>query len=184
MDELFFLPQATVAMPKAYWLDNTLASLLIVIQPCEAEFERIQNAFKHRNTTEFDMEIMNDLYGRDCLILPHRRYALLTGEFRNKDHRKYMESATKVWDSQEILREAKFLHFTDWPYPKPWIAGSEDIRMEIQPACLNTTSGEVDCSDREVWNDFYREYRDRREVSQTGKLFVHSLMVIIESLWL
>jgi len=173
MDELFFLPQTTVAMPGAYWLDNTLSSLLMVIQPSKVEFERIQHALKHRSTTDFDMEIMNDLYGRDCLVLPHRHYALLTREFRSQEHHKYLGSTTEVWDSRSILQEASFLHFTDWPYPKPWIAASEAMRMEIQPACRNTTSGEVDCGDREIWNHFYQEYRDRREVSQTGVLFVH-----------
>ena len=173
MDELFFLPQASVAMPRAYWLDNTLSSQLIVIQPSATEFERIQYAFEHRNTTDFDMEIMNDLYGRDCLILPHRRYDLVTGEFRNEEHHKYLGSTTEEWDPRSVLQEAKFLHFSDWPYPKPWIAGSETTRLQIQPACRNTTSGDSDCSDREIWNEFYREFRDRREVSQTGILFVH-----------
>jgi hypothetical protein len=58
MDELFFLPPAPVAMPRAYWLDNILSSQLIVIQPSKTEFERILYAFEHRNTTDFDMEIM------------------------------------------------------------------------------------------------------------------------------
>jgi hypothetical protein len=165
MDELFFLPPAPVAMPRAYWLDNILSSQLIVIQPSEAEFKRILYAFEHRNATDFDMEIMNDLYGHDCLILPHRRYDLLTGEFRSKEHHRYLGSNTEVWEPQSILHEAKFLHFSDWPYPKPWITGSEDIRLEIQPACHDIVPGESDCSDREIWNEFYREFKDRREVS-------------------
>lgn len=173
MDELFFLPQAPVAMPRAYWLDDTLSSQLIVIHPSKTEFERILYAFEHRETTDFDMEIMNDIYGRDCLILPHRRYDLITGEFRSKQHHKYLGSTTEVWDPHSILQEAKFLHFSDWPWPKPWIVGSETVRLEVQPACHNNTFGENDCGDRGIWNDFYREFRERREVSRESVLFVH-----------
>ncbi|KAI4730380.1 nucleotide-diphospho-sugar transferase [Aureobasidium sp. EXF-10728] len=162
MDELFFLPKVPVAMPRAYWLDNTLSSQLVVIEPSKQEFERILYAFEHRNSTDFDMEIVNNLYGQDCLILPHRRYDLLTGEFRSKDHHKYLGSTTEVWDPRRVLQEAKFLHFSDWPYPKPWIAGAESVRLEVQPACHNNTSGEHDCSDREVWNEIYVEFRERR----------------------
>lgn len=183
MDELFFLPQAPVAMPRAYWLDDTLSSQLIVIQPSETEFKRIQDAFEHRNTTDFDMEIMNDLYGQNCLILPHRRYDLLTGEFRSKEHHKYLGSTDEVWDPHSVLQEARFLHFSDWPYPKPWITGSDSLRLEIQPACNNATSGEEDCSNREIWNEFYREFRDRREVSHSGMVSASLLTCTIESLW-
>ncbi|THW72422.1 nucleotide-diphospho-sugar transferase [Aureobasidium pullulans] len=113
MDELFFLPRVPVAMPRAYWLDNTLSSQSIVIEPSQREFKRILDAFDHRQETDFDMEIVNNLYGRDCLILPHRDYDLLTGEFRSSDHHKYLGSKTEVWEPHSILRAAKFLHFSD-----------------------------------------------------------------------
>ncbi|KAG9963687.1 glycosyltransferase family 8 protein, partial [Aureobasidium melanogenum] len=163
MDELFFLPKVPVAMPRAYWLEDTLSSQLVVIEPSKQEFERILHAFEHRENTDFDMEIVNNLYGRDCLILPHRPYDLLTGEFRSKEHHKYLGSTTEVWNPRQVLKEAKFLHFSDWPYPKPWITGAESVRLEIQPACHNTTSGEDDCTDREIWNEIYTEFKERRK---------------------
>ncbi|TIA83223.1 nucleotide-diphospho-sugar transferase [Aureobasidium pullulans] len=172
MDELFFLPRVPVAMPRAYWLNNTLSSQLVVIQPSKQEFERILYAFEHRQNTDFDMEIVNNLYGRDCLILPHRRYDLLSGEFRGTKHQNYLGSTTEVWNPRQVLQEAKFLHFSDWPYPKPWIAGDESIRIDIQPACHVTASGEDDCSDRDVWNEIYREFKDRRQ-KVCGLDFVH-----------
>lgn len=182
MDELFFLPRVPVAMPRAYWLNNTLSSQLVVIQPSKQEFERILYAFEHRQNTDFDMEIVNNLYGRDCLILPHRRYDLLSGEFRGTKHQNYLGSTTEVWNPRQVLQEAKFLHFSDWPYPKPWIAGDESIRIDIQPACHVTASGEDDCSDRDVWNEIYREFKDRRQVS-----FLSSYCTladpITESMW-
>ncbi|KAM6482823.1 nucleotide-diphospho-sugar transferase [Trichoderma sp. SZMC 28011] len=48
MDELFHLPPCPIAMPRAYWLlddpkaRGTLTSHVMVIQPSEREFERIQ----------------------------------------------------------------------------------------------------------------------------------------------
>ncbi|THX74408.1 nucleotide-diphospho-sugar transferase [Aureobasidium pullulans] len=165
MDELFFLPRVPVAMPRAYWLDNTLSSQLIVIEPSQREFKRILDAFDHRQETDFDMEIVNNLYGRDCLILPHRDYDLLTGEFRSTDHHKYLGSKTEVWEPHSILRAAKFLHFSDWPFPKPWVAGPETTKLEIQPACHNTTNGGYECGDRDVWIRIYSEFKERRKAS-------------------
>ncbi|KAG9647663.1 glycosyltransferase family 8 protein, partial [Aureobasidium melanogenum] len=163
MDELFFLPKVPVAMPRAYWLENTLSSQLVVIEPSKQEFERILDTFEHRENTDFDMEIVNNLYGQDCLILPHRPYDLLTGEFRSKEHHKYLGSTTEVWNPRQVLQEAKFLHFSDWPYPKPWITGAESVRLQIQPACHNTTSEQDDCTDREIWNEIYNEFKERRK---------------------
>ncbi|KAI5271371.1 nucleotide-diphospho-sugar transferase [Aureobasidium subglaciale] len=163
MDELFFLPQVPVAMPRAYWMDNTLSSQMIVIQPSNTEFERIKNAFEHRKMDDFDMDIMNNIYGRDCLIIPHRKYDLLTGEFRSKNHSRYLGSTTEEWNPRAVLEEAKFLHFSDWPFPKPWLSGPEETRIEVQPECHNTTAGEEDCTNREIWNEIYREFRERRQ---------------------
>ena len=90
MDELFLIPSAPVAMPRAYWLDDTLSSQLVLIEPSKHEFNRIQDAFKHRTKHDFDMEIVNQLYGKDCFVLPHRKYDLLTGEFRSEGHTRYL----------------------------------------------------------------------------------------------
>lgn len=165
MDELFFLPQANVAMPRAYWLDDTLSSQLMVIQPAEKEFERIEYAFSHRNTSEFDMEIVNNLYGKECLVLPHRHYDLLTGEFRKDVHHGYLGSTTEPWDARRALEEAKYQHFSDWPYPKPWSECSHFTHDKLQPACQITVLGEEDCSNRNVWNKIYLEFLERRQVS-------------------
>ncbi|THC93036.1 hypothetical protein EYZ11_007490 [Aspergillus tanneri] len=47
MDELFFLPSAKVAMPRAYWRlpdEKQLSSLLIVIEPSYREFSALMDA--------------------------------------------------------------------------------------------------------------------------------------------
>jgi hypothetical protein len=33
----------------------------------------------------YDMELLNRRYGDSAMVLPHRQYGLLSGEFRKKD---------------------------------------------------------------------------------------------------
>jgi len=121
MDELFLLPPCPVAMPRAYWLnpdDRILSSQVLLIQPSEFEFKRVMDGMEHAGSGDYDMEIVNKLYRDSALVLPHRPYDLLTGEFRSKNHGSYMGNSEEPWDPEKILKEAKFLHFSDWPIPK------------------------------------------------------------------
>lgn len=82
MDELFFLPSTPVAMPHVYWLDRFfLLSLLVVIEPSEDSWQRVQSAMEHHEGHDYDMEILNKVFGESALVMPHRRYALLTQTF-------------------------------------------------------------------------------------------------------
>lgn len=164
MDELFLIPSSPVAMPRAYWLEKTLSSQLVLVEPSEFEFQRILKAFSSRSSHDFDMEIVNNLYGSDCIVIPHRKYDLLSGEFREKDHRRYLGSEEETWDPEKVLEEAKFVHFSDWPLPKPWLPHEKADEERIQPRCKETSQGE-DCRDREVWLGLYADFtRRRREV--------------------
>lgn len=163
MDELFLLPPAPVAMPRAYWLEDTLSTQLIVIEPFADQFRRIQHAVAHRAPDGFDMDIVNELYSNDCIVIPHRRYGLLTGEFRAEDHTKYLGSAEEAWHPEVVLEEAKFVHFSDWPLPKPWLPRSREKESSLRPKCHLTPDGE-DCRDRDVWLGLYQDFRNRREV--------------------
>ena len=120
MDGLFLLPPAATAPPRAYWLSAAapmaLTTALILVQPSTAEFARVEAAIATATGGELDMEIVNKLYRRDALVLPHRRYLLLTGEFRNVDpegHAAYLGNECERWDPDAALKEAKFLHFSD-----------------------------------------------------------------------
>ena len=165
MDELFLLPSAPVGMPRAYWLDdgNFLSSQLVLVEPSNFEFNRIQEAFETRGNGDFDMEIVNNLYGRNCFIIPHRKYDLLTGEFKSGDHWKYLGSKEEEWDPDEVIDEAKFLHFSDWPHPKPWIQTSQSTTDANKPNCHDLEDGTKDCRDQEKWLWFYSDFRDRRD---------------------
>ncbi|KAI8668733.1 Glucose N-acetyltransferase 1 [Fusarium keratoplasticum] len=172
MDELFRIPPCQVAMPRAYWLmrddppKKMLSSHVMVVQPDKDEFERVLEKIDTVEKTEYDMEILNKLYLDSAMVIPHRPYAMLTAEFRMKDHTHYLGSDKEEWDPVAVLNEAKYVHFSDWPVPKPWI---EDLglRQENQPECP-TTDGEQareSCIEREIWNNFYTDFSVMRKVS-------------------
>ena len=164
MDELFLLPPSPVAMPRAYWMDQVfLSSQLVVIEPSEQEWKRVEGMMHNENDSGFDMDILNSLYNNSCTIIPHRGYDLLTGEFRNKQHTRYLGS-DEPWNGRQILDEAKFVHFSDWPRPKPWLKVDDSEVEQYVPECKETETGE-DCANRELWLGLYRDFSDRREVS-------------------
>jgi alpha-N-acetylglucosamine transferase len=170
MDELFLLPPAPVAMPRAYWLSNqfTLSSQVVLIEPTAEEFARIMAAVDTAKGNEYDMEIVNNLYRKDCLIIPHRRYDLLTGEFRHvgaKEHANYLGNDQELWDPSQMLAEAKYLHFSDWPVPKPWVPAHPAVLRDEQPRCVEDGGGHHDCRARDIWLGLYSGFRDRRKVS-------------------
>ncbi|KAI1214268.1 glycosyltransferase family 8 protein [Annulohypoxylon truncatum] len=164
MDELFLIPPCPVAMPRAYWLfpDNKiLSSQLMLVQPSAVEFDRILKKMESAGRNDYDMEIVNQLYIDTAMILPHRPYDLLTGEFRGDNHENYLGTDREEWDPVAIFNEAKFLHFSDWPVPKPWISMSDSMRQDKQPKCVEK-NGQEDCSARELWNGFYDDFAQRR----------------------
>ena len=169
MDELFLLPEAPVAMPRAYWLlhddppKRILSSQVMLVQPSEEEFARVKEKIDSAAEGEYDMEIVNQLYLDSAMVFPHRKYDLLTAEFRSDKHQFYLGSTTEKWDPRLVYGEAKFMHFSDWPVPKPWIPMDEDTRASMQPKC-HKLGEEEDCTERNMWNEFYEDYFTTREV--------------------
>lgn len=166
-------------MPRAYWeLPRTrqLSSLLIVIEPSFREYSALAEAAQPAmhgqvdvnvsETHKYDMEILNNRYADSALVLPHRQYGLVTGEFRNKDHRKFLGNEYEPWDPDKVLADAKFVHFSDWPLPKPWVMWPRELLVEIMPKCDNNpgTPSESGCRDRDVWKKLYDDFRRRRKV--------------------
>ncbi|KAL9105936.1 MAG: hypothetical protein Q9227_008960 [Pyrenula ochraceoflavens] len=183
MDELFLIPSAPVAMPRAYWLnpeDRTLSSQLVLLEPSEFEFSRIMDAMDHLAPNDFDMEIVNNLYRDSCWIIPHRKYDLLSGEFRNDPdkHDKYLGSKEEKWNGDAIIKEAKFLHFSDWPYPKPWISVSQSTTDQRKPVCRDGPDGQ-DCTDQKVWLWLYEDFRERRSVCSPTHTFMKMTDILL-----
>jgi alpha-N-acetylglucosamine transferase len=121
MDELFLLPPSTIAMPRAYWLppdQRLLSSNLMLITPSEFQFQRIQEKIAHKSKNDYDMEIVNYMYRDHCMVIPHRPYNLISGEYRSEDHTAYLGVTDEKWEPEKIRKEAKLIHFSDWPLPK------------------------------------------------------------------
>ncbi|RAK98075.1 nucleotide-diphospho-sugar transferase [Aspergillus ibericus CBS 121593] len=167
MDELFLLPPAPVAMPMAYWFDpkdRVFTSGLMLIQPSTAEFNRVMDEINETPSDTYDMEIMNKFYGDSALVVPHRPYLLLTGEFRSQNHEAYLGDTGESWDADNILETTKYLHFSDWPLPKPWVAATQHVIEQTQPACeFDPTTGQHDCHVRELWLGIYKDFMVRRQ---------------------
>lgn len=160
MDELFFLPSQPAAMPRAYWLDQPmLGSHIMLLEPSNKDFDLVKKEIENADFGVYDMEIMNKLYGRrkDCVVLPHRKYALLSGEFRRKTHRQYMGDDT--WNARDAFDEAKLIHFSDDPLPKPWAAQWEEVK-DHQPKCEKNGN----CDARDIWLTLYSDYWTRAQV--------------------
>lgn len=199
MDELFTLPRAAMAMPRAYWSprrdDNLpMSSALMLFEPNPAETKKMWDRLQEwrlnpdrGDSQHYDDDLINERFAPSAMVLPHRPYLLhtgnydkldtmdgmnteltrlFTGEFRRDDHERWLgtvngpEDATK-WDPFVAVKEAKLVHFNDWPLPKPWIMWPIEGLAEVQPDCGGSHTGT--CGDREVWKGLYDEFRFRRK---------------------
>lgn len=120
------------------------------------------------------MEILNSVYGSSCMVVPHRPYVMLSGELRSQDHRAYLGNEWEEWDAGKAVLETRYVHFSDWPVPKPWLPIGEGLLKEQEPECRKRAVGvdweghvveEEDCTEKVVWRRLYEEFRERREVS-------------------
>lgn len=115
----------------------------------------IKDAVRHAGPDDYDLAIVERLYGRGpkTLEIPRRPFHLLTGELRRTAA--YLATASGKWDLEEVLRRAKFLHLSDWPRP---------ALNQYKPQCRRREwFGQTLCRDRMMWMQLYREYATKRE---------------------
>lgn len=166
LDEVFLLPRAPVAMMRAHWelpRRRLLTSMMLLLEPSEMEYRRLASAVL--GSGDYDMEILNRLYGDSAMVLPHREYGLLSGEFRKDKHESYLGNEYEGWDADKAIQKASLVHFSDWPLPKPWIMWPHNLIGEIMPKC-RWKGDQEDCSDKKVWMELYDDFRRRRKVSR------------------
>lgn len=167
LDSLFLLPSAPLAMPYVYWGFPTgwaFSSQLLLLTPSSTTFTQIQTAIQTAKPDEYDMDILNLLFKNKILKIPQRPYNLLSGEFRRSSHAAYLSSRSKKWDPDHILSEAHFLHFSDWPIPKPWMVAPKELMNKHMPRCRKSEwFGVTDCRDRAVWLKLYWDFAVRRK---------------------
>ncbi|KAK4250207.1 glycosyltransferase [Corynascus novoguineensis] len=158
MDELFLLPPCPVDEKKI------LSSQLLLVEPSKDEFARVMAQVDQAGSNDYDMEIINQLYLDSALVLPRRPYDLLSREFRRQpdDHSGYLGTDREEWDPVGVFNEAKFIHISDWPLPKPWIPPREHQWQENQPEC-HQRHGQESCAEREIRYGFYSDFMERRK---------------------
>jgi hypothetical protein len=180
MDELFSLPPTPIAMPRAYWSHGPfsnwqLTSLIMLVEPSSHEVPAMMKILRewqkqptYAQSNKYDMDLLNDRFGGSAMVLPHRPYTMLTAEFRSKNHTRYMGNPhahpldqKALWDPDKALAEAKLIHFSDWPLPKPWIMWPSEGLAEMQPDCGGSKKGT--CREREIWKKLYDDFRHRRK---------------------
>ncbi|RKK69371.1 hypothetical protein BFJ69_g12795 [Fusarium oxysporum] len=124
MDHYFLSPMAPLAVPRAYWLNEkdsdiakqVLGSHVMLLEPSKARYDKIIK--EALQSGEFDMEVINHMFRDSAMILPHRRLALLTGEFRAKNHSQYLApDEDEEWNAMAERPAAP--HFVAFPQAPP-----------------------------------------------------------------
>ncbi|EXA34691.1 hypothetical protein FOVG_14108 [Fusarium oxysporum f. sp. pisi HDV247] len=182
MDHYFLSPMAPLAVPRAYWLNEkdtdiakqVLGSHVMLLEPSKARYDKIIK--EALQSGEFDMEVINHMFRDSAMILPHRRLALLTGEFRAKNHSQYLApDEDEEWNAMAEVSRASLVHFSDWPLPKPWKHRTSKQWSDALPDCPKNEPNRDDrpkCADRVMWTGFYEDY-DRLKDQECGILHGH-----------
>ncbi|KAF2069492.1 hypothetical protein CYY_009190 [Polysphondylium violaceum] len=112
LDHLFLLPEADLAMPRAYWLNNQpfATSLLMVLTPSDELYKSIIENGHGGN--DWDMDILNRMYRHSphFIMLPGI-YGLLHGEFASNQTPWLSKDREGTWE------KAPLFHWSTW---KPW----------------------------------------------------------------
>ncbi|KAH6985292.1 glycosyltransferase family 8 protein [Ilyonectria destructans] len=172
MDHYFLAPLAPVAVPRAYWLDDDagvgkqlVGSHIMLIEPNQDRYNQIID--EALASGDFDMEIVNRMFGRSAMILPHRRLAMLSGELRATNHSKYLApDEGEEWNAMEEISRAYLVHFSDWPLPKPWKHRTQKQWEAALPICRDNdveTADRSRCVDRFMWSGLYEDYDNGKE---------------------
>ncbi len=168
MDHYFLAPLAPIAVPRAYWLtekeaslkNQILASHVMLLEPNEGLYKRVVE--EALASGDFDMEVINHLVSDSAMILPHRRLALLIGEFRSTDYQRYLaDDEDEEWNAMAEVSRAYLVHFSDWPLPKPWKPRTLEQWNSAVPVCRPDDVERPDrlkCADQFMWIGFYKSY--------------------------
>lgn len=126
-------------------------------------------------------------------ILDHRGLILLTGELAQRDHTKYLKDYVALqkdaaergsdnnevdphhgpasrWDPLYAVSTSAYIHFSDWPFPKPWVQATAAQVLASQPPCVVTGRQRawfrkkevMDCEAQKLWHMFFHDFAKRR----------------------
>lgn len=103
------------------------------------------------------MDAVNDLYKGMCMVLPNE-YDLLSRELRNTDHAAYLGNSIEVWNATAEFWKASYIHFSDWPMPKPWLVNRTDLEsMDAAPKCP------PNCEEKRLWILLHTTFLNERQ---------------------
>ena len=101
----------------------------------------------------FDMDVMNDLYKHQCLVLPNE-YEFLSGELRELNYTNYLGNHLVQLNATAELSRAYYVHFSEFPTPKPWLMSPEELKANgAGPACPPS------CEERTLWLSLYTTFQ-------------------------
>lgn len=143
-----------------------------------------------RAADDYDMEILNkfidDNLQRGTMkfgIIDHRIYGVLTGEFREQYHSKFVcdpqhlpfisHQSNEGWNGTDVIQHAKLVHFSDEPIPKPWLPENNidhyntfkiycdqgDMQEYKITYLVNKPRLVTDCDSVDIWNWLRQKFR-------------------------
>ncbi|CAH01694.1 glucose N-acetyltransferase [Kluyveromyces lactis] len=104
------------------------------------------------------------LFKPSVLILPYTKYGLLTKSIDDKRQKDLLKNAILGYERKEkddLIQDAKFIHFSDYPLSKPWFYSNAD---DIQCSKKYSISDE-NC---QLWKSLYKEYLESRAICQVN----------------
>lgn len=189
--EKFFATHIMVVKPKKQIYNNILQ---YVNNPW---YYRFIHPNKCSKSNDYDMEIINKFIDDDLHkgnlnfgIIDHKTYGVLTGEFREDDHSRFMADPqflpfidpridTQAWDPLKVIYNTKLIHFSDEPIPKPWLQENNfDHYNTFKIYCsqnFNNSKFEQeypvnkprlthDCNSVNIWNWIREEFKTSRTI--------------------
>lgn len=180
--------------------DSFFGSHVIVFKPNTNTFKQLLKyvhnpiwwyiTSKKRLSSDYDMEVLNKFVD-DCIrkrsmkfgILDHRIYGVLTGEFRQDNHNKFLADPQNLpyfnqdlmWKPEEVILKAKLIHFSDDPIPKPWEPENNQDHYNSYKIYCNKFQENViekfpgikpkltdDCESVAIWDDLRSRFRDEQ----------------------
>ncbi|KAH8595601.1 hypothetical protein B0O99DRAFT_652061 [Bisporella sp. PMI_857] len=167
LDLLFLIPPAPIAMPFIYWGKTDrwhFSTQLMLIEPSAEYLSQVADGIKAAGPQEYVVDTLTKVFNRKIIKIPQRPFGLSSGEYRRETHHEYMDNrAPNKWDPDRMLKEAAILHFSDYPIPKPWIQGSQELVNQYMPKCRRSEwFGGTNCRHRQVWLSLYSDYAEHR----------------------
>ncbi|KAF7555101.1 hypothetical protein G7Z17_g2447 [Cylindrodendrum hubeiense] len=144
LDHLFDLPPTDLAAPRAYWLDDSfLSSTLMLIQPTAKLWDQIKQTVATLPPHQYDMDIVNALFGDIAVRLPGS-YIVLNTHWEDWSLPSWFEpratasnvaapvasQAASDQDMEDLLAQSYVLHFT--AVGKPWTYDTWTV-SELKP---------------------------------------------------